>query len=439
MKIVSLKAENYKRLQAIEITPDGNIVKIGGDNGQGKSSILDAIWVALAGRAVAPPKPIRVGEEEAIIELDLGRMKIIRKFKDKDGKITDTVRVESAEGLLYKSPQAVLDALVGQIGFDPLDFSRMKPAEQADELRQLVPLSIDLDEHAELDKEDYAARRDTNRDAEKLRAQLAGIPKIDDIPDELIDTAAIISEISNAGQINAGIVNEEAARENKRQFIQDSTDRASRLRAEANDLDQAAQAAQKELDAMPPIKEKIDITATREKLEDAEKKNAMIARNKQRATLEADLAVLESKSEKFTKDMADRAAARTVALAEAEMPIEGLSFGMDDKGQPIVLYAGVPFEQASDADKIKASTAIAMAANPELRVLRIKDGSLLDAKSMAIIADMAKDQDFQLWMEIVGEGDGVGIILENGLIRQPNADKAQADEEPKAAQGDLLS
>lgn len=50
MKIVSLTAENVKKLTVVEITPAGNLVQITGKNGQGKSSVLDAIWWALAGR-----------------------------------------------------------------------------------------------------------------------------------------------------------------------------------------------------------------------------------------------------------------------------------------------------------------------------------------------------------------------------------------------------
>ncbi len=431
MKIVQLKAENFKRLQAIEINPDGNLVTIGGDNGQGKSSILDAIWVALAGRAVAPPKPIRVGEETALIELDLGRLKITRKFTDKDGKITDTVKVESAEGLLYRKPQEVLDALVGEIGFDPLEFARMKPAEQADELRQMVPLSIDLDEHIELDASDFAKRRDVNRDAEALRAQIAGIPIISDLPEKPTDTGALLTEIANAGKTNAEIDQEEMRRRNMDSNLagfgprmESIDEQIAALQRSRSELDQQRATLAAEIKKLPALAERVDIDKTREALDLAERQNAQIARMAQRTELETQLAAKE----------------RTKALAEAEMPIEGLSFGVDDRGKPIVLYAGVPFEQSSDADKIKASTAIAMAANPELRVLRIKDGSLLDAKSLAIIADMAKSQDFQLWMEIVGEGDGVGFIMENGLIRQPDA-KPKAEEKPAKAdkQGDLLA
>lgn len=49
MKIVKLTAENIKRLKAVEITPTGALVEVTGKNGQGKSSVLDAIWWALAG------------------------------------------------------------------------------------------------------------------------------------------------------------------------------------------------------------------------------------------------------------------------------------------------------------------------------------------------------------------------------------------------------
>ena len=40
MKIIKLTAENVKRLKAIEITPEGNLVVIGGLNDQGKTSTL---------------------------------------------------------------------------------------------------------------------------------------------------------------------------------------------------------------------------------------------------------------------------------------------------------------------------------------------------------------------------------------------------------------
>ena len=43
MKILELRAENIKKLVAVEIKPDGNIVEITGKNGAGKTSVLDSI------------------------------------------------------------------------------------------------------------------------------------------------------------------------------------------------------------------------------------------------------------------------------------------------------------------------------------------------------------------------------------------------------------
>jgi len=57
-----------------------------------------------------------------------------------------------------------------------------------------------------------------------------------------------------------------------------------------------------------------------------------------------------------------------------------------------------------------------MSGNPELRVIRIMDGSLLDSDGLALIADMAKDADYQVWIERVGNGDGMGVIIEDGEV-----------------------
>ena len=79
---------------------------------------------------------------------------------------------------------------------------------------------------------------------------------------------------------------------------------------------------------------------------------------------------------------------------------------------------------------LRVSTAVGMASNPRLRVLRIMDGSLLDEDSMKLLAEMAEAEDFQLWVEVVGDG-GVGIVMENGTIR--GAPDAEGDAKEKAA------
>ena len=139
MKIIALEAENLKRLTAVRIAPDGNLVQITGKNGQGKTSVLDAIWWAMAGTSNVQTTPIRKGEDQAIINLDLGDIKVRRKFiAQEDGGYTTSITVENGEGARFLSPQNMLDALVGQLSFDPLAFSRMKPADKVQALRSLV-------------------------------------------------------------------------------------------------------------------------------------------------------------------------------------------------------------------------------------------------------------------------------------------------------------
>ena len=86
MRIIRLAAENVKRLVAVEITPKGNVIEITGKNGAGKTSVLDSIWWALAGNRTHQAVPVRRGETEAVISLDLGDIKVRREFSVREPK-----------------------------------------------------------------------------------------------------------------------------------------------------------------------------------------------------------------------------------------------------------------------------------------------------------------------------------------------------------------
>jgi recombinational DNA repair ATPase RecF len=122
MRIIQLTAENFKRLRAVQIKPDGNIVQITGRNAQGKTSCLDAISTVLGGAGQTCRAPIRKGQEKAKIICDLGDLTVTRTFTATGG---GTLTVANKEGARFTSPQAVLDKLVGRLSFDPLAFSRM--------------------------------------------------------------------------------------------------------------------------------------------------------------------------------------------------------------------------------------------------------------------------------------------------------------------------
>ena len=84
-KIIKLSAENVMGVKAVEISPDGAVIVIGGKNGQGKSSVLNSIMMALGGKKAIPRKPIRDGEKKAEIMVELDEVNVYLRFTN-DGK-----------------------------------------------------------------------------------------------------------------------------------------------------------------------------------------------------------------------------------------------------------------------------------------------------------------------------------------------------------------
>jgi regulator of replication initiation timing len=436
MKIVSLRAENVKRLVAVEITPTGNVVEITGKNGNGKTSVLDAIWWAICGAGHIQGKPIRKGEGKALIELDLGELRVKRTFTSKDGgDYTTALTVTNAEGLKFSKPQDVLDNLIDSLAFDPLDFARSKPVDQLAMLRRFVP-SVDFELIELQNKTDYDRRAILNRAVRDYEGAMAAVevPQVDN-EDMEVDVQALESQLLDAVMANGSI----ETRKVNRERAQDQIDAMARnmwaKRTEADKLEEAAKALRAEadklalesvelksrLDAAGPLPDRVDTAKLRAEVDAARARNELLSRRTarvaernryQKLTDEAKAA-----ADKHTAARDERIAARDKAIAEASIPVPGITFGDGE-----VLMNGVPFNQASDAEQLRASVAIAMAGNPKLRVIRIRDGSLLDSASMAMLAEMADKSDMQVWIEQVTDGENVGIVIEDGHV------KAFADE-----------
>lgn len=430
MKIINLKSENFKRIVAIDITPTGNMVEIAGRNGQGKSSILDAIWCALAGLSNAPKQPIRAGQLESNIVLTLGTDKpeiiVTRNFKPKaDGsEITSKITVESVDGARFPSPQAVLDKLLGALTFDPLQFERMDAREQYNTLRAFVP-GIDFDAIDDANRGDYDRRSAANRKAKEARAAAAAIKVDPNLPAEAVSADALIAKLDEAGKHNADIEMRKANREKLRdqaarmaEQAKTMIDNAVRLRAEADALcvsagkiDDERSALVAKLDAAPLLPEPIDTAAIRAEIAGCNAVTEGIRQRNERERLLKVAEAAEQEAQEYTLNMDKREVEKREAIAAAKLPVAGIEFGNN-----ALLYKGVPFEQASDAERLTVSIGIAMAMNPKLRVIRVRDGSLLDDSSMAVLARMADEHDYQVWIEVVDSTGKVGITIEDGKV-----------------------
>lgn len=427
MKIVELKASNIKRLRAVEIKPSGDVVVLTGKNGAGKSSVLDAIAYALAGKSAHCPEPVRRGSKRAEVICDLGEIEVRRTFSAKGG----TTLTVTSKGEVVMSPQRVLAALVGRLTFDPLAFSRMSTREQAESLRELIGLDTkDLDEQREAA---YIERTECNRRLKELEARLRGAPQHPDAPEDEVSTGELLGKLEAArstNERNQAIRDEleelEAALDEARSDVSDTEKEIERLEQKLKD-ERENLAAQRcrVVEAEGEIEtqrkkiaelEDVDVAPIKGEIAGADELNRKV--REQRAYLEiVDARGRElSKSRSLTELIDSIDEQKEQRLREAKFPVDGLSF--NDQGE--VVFSGLPFEQASQAEQLRVSVAMGIAANPELRILLIRDGSLLDSEGMELVARMAAEHDAQLWIERVEQDQRGAVVIEDGLVALPD-------------------
>lgn len=415
-RLISLTAENFMRLVAVDITPDGNVVQISGANGAGKSSVLRALECALAGKGAFPSEPVRHGAEHAEITVDLGKYLVTRKIKP-DG--TTTLIVASPDGARFPSPQRLLDDLWSSLTFDPLAFSRMKPKEQRDQLAQMVGLSSMLDELAAADRVDFENRQNINRDLKRAQAQLEAMPVVEQC--EPVDVSATLAELNDARQFNADAQRRDDSHAADLKMSAQWRSRASEKFAEAERLIAEGEELEKraaELDAAIAGFESCalrDLSTLETRLSEAASRNKQHDAFHAHAAVAASVSKLEDESQALTDTMTQREAERAKVIAAAPFPIQGLA--LTDAG---VTYNGVPFDQASSAEQLRVSAAIGMAMNDALRVMFIRDGSLLDEQSLAMLETLAEENDYQVILETVDTSGNVGVYIEDGRVAAVN-------------------
>lgn len=394
MKIVKFTASNVKRLKVVEIDPDGTVQVITGRNAQGKTSVLDAIWLALGGGTASreTSRPIRDGEDSATVTLDLGDIIVTRTWSGDKTNLS----VTSQDGAKFSSPQKLLDALVGRLSFDPLEFTRLSARDQVAALLDLVELDVDPAAIAVERQRLYDERLVVGQQGKAI----GEVPTlIADVPDAEVSASALIGQIRDAEDANRDIL---ASRE-----------RVRALTALIADLERQIVEAKQSLSLVSEIgaHEFVDTQTLNEQLSKVEETNRAVRFNTDAIAKAEQAEALRGEYNGLTAAIDTLDAKKAAALAKATFPVDGLGF--DDNG---VTYGGVPFSQASSAEQIRVSLAMAMSLNPKLRVIRILDGSLLDTENLALISTMAADKDYQVWIERVADGSGVGVVIEDGSV-----------------------
>lgn len=428
LHIVSLEVENTKRVKLARVRPDGALVIVGGKNAQGKSSVLDAIEMALGGTRTIPPDPIRHGARKARQVLDLGAFRVERTITSKGTALV----VTAADGSKVSSPQTLLDSLLATVSFDPAAFARLEPKKQDEILKQLVPGLAEALAAIETDRARlFDERTETKRKVKALAARVDAAPRPEPgVPAAEVSAAELFAEIERRREI----ANENAL---KRSELEDTRGEIAAIDSRAAEIESEiarlkAELAEEERVLAELAEERLRSNASLRKLETAvaalvepdletpkrelaelEVTNRKVRAAAERAALEKDLDAAEAEVEELTRAIEHYDQEKAEAIADAEFPVPGLGF--DETG---VTFNGVPLEQASQAERLRVSVAIGAALNPRLRVMLVREGSLLDAQGLELLATLAKETQSQVWLERVSEdGAGCSVFLEDGETR----------------------
>ncbi len=417
MKIVELTAENIKKVKAVHIKPDGNVVMICGRNEQGKSSVLDSIIYALGGKADIDERPIRDGEDSAKVELDLGEYTVKRTFTEKGSYL----EIKDKKGFKAGSPQALLNQIVGQISFDPLAFIKQGTKAQRKMLLDLV--GVDLTAHDSRAVELRAKRSAVNADIKRQGVAVEALPKLpDDLPEEETSVAELLTELQAANTHNKDIDSQET---HIRSLVEQQARVEREIKSNEDQIRLAQEGIAKKEGAVADLK--TEITLNREslkdiggpidaevistKIADAQVTNKLIQQAIEQKKKQQGLEATKGEYGTLGNQLQAIEQEKHQLLVNAKMPIEGLA--VTDGG---VEYKGHPISQISSSEKLRVGMAIGMAQNPKLKVLRIMDGSLLDEDNLKVVGQMVADKDYQIWIEKVDSSGQCGIVIEDGSI-----------------------
>jgi len=430
MKIKTLEVRNIKRVREARLEfGEKPLFIIGGDNEEGKSSLLDSIPYAMAGKRAWPERPLRDGTDHGSVEIDCGELRTKRTFTPGGG---GTLTVTNAEGLVFRPPQARLDTMINGFNFDPLAFLRAKPAAQAEQLRQMVGLDLTAEDAAIAD---LKARRKAADDRRKEhQAELARVALPEGDVGEPIDLTPFVQQIAAADGHNRQVDAAQGMVVESERCVTEMDRRINDADRQIMEMEAALQKRREEVVALRKQQQKYRFgmeewrrrVAGMERVSSddlvaqhtaAQAHNVMVGEQRRARELAALITQRVDRAEGEVKDLDEQLAVATTSrqqrLAAATYPVPGL--GLDGS---TVTFNEVPLEQASGAGQLRVAVAMGLALNPELRVLIIRDGSLLDARSLRLVEQMALEQKAQILMERVGNGPECDVIMADGVIRE---------------------
>lgn len=344
IKINQFEIENVKRIKAVSISPSENgLTLIGGDNNQGKTSVLDCIAWALGGDRLRPSKPDREGSVlPPKIKVTLSNGLIV----ERSGK-NSALKVTDPNGL--KSGQQLLNSFVEELALNLPKFMAYNNREKADVLLQIIGIKETLLAMETKEKELYNRRRTIGQIAGQKRKYAQELPFYPDAPNEPVSAMELI-------QRQQRILAQNGENQRKRQHVESLRLKKQQLEERKNSLQEELRKVEEDLyevdfdlqGARKTAEQLMDeSTAEIENdLMNIERINIKVRSNSDKEKAEQEAQYYAREYEELTEQLENARKERYELLATAQLPLEGL-FVEDGE----LTYKGQKWDNMSGSDE----------------------------------------------------------------------------------------
>ena len=405
IKINQFELENIKRIKAVKIEPTQNgITVIGGKNGQGKTSVLDAIAWALGGERYRPSQPNRDGSViPPMLHIELSNGLIVeRKGKNSDLKVTDP------NG--NKSGQQLLNEFISQLALDLPKFINSTNKEKADILLRIIDVGDVLAQYDYEESKFYNERHAIGQLADRKAKFASEMPSYPRNETELISITELISR-------QQAILAKNGENQRLREKRDNIRREKERIEAEIQALNEKYQLICSEYETAFKSAENLQDEATEQiehDIAEIEKTNLEIRANLNKFKAEEEAAECRSQYDELTAKIDEIRTKRKALLDNADLPLDGLGV---ENGE--LTYKGYKWDNMSGSEQLKVATAIVRRLNPDCGFVLLDKLEQMDVDTLNEFGEWLESEGLQAIATRVSLGDECSVIIEDGQVAEP--------------------
>lgn len=414
VKINTLEFENVKRIKAVQLAPAKNgLTVIGGDNRQGKTSVLDAIAWALGGEKFRPSSPKREGsvtDPHLKVTLDNGII-VERSGKNSALKVIDPAG--------NKGGQTLLNSFVEQLALDLPKFLNSTGKEKADTLLKIIGVGDKLYQLERTEKTTYDRRTEVGRIADQKAKFAKELPTYTGVPDEPLSAADLIQSQQEIMAYNA----ENLRKRQQRDYYKSQLEVAETALKQAQERYDAALSNFKLADVDISQLEDKSTEELERNIAEIDEINKKVRANLDRERAEQEAEDLRDQYNELTHQIESLRQERRELLEGADLPLEGLSV---ENGE--LIYKGQKWDCMSSSEQLIVGASIVRKLNPDCGFVLLDKLEQLDSKTLEEFGNWLEAQGLQAIATRVSTGDECAVIIEDGMevrkVTEPKTWKA---------------